>query len=313
MIMAEKGEAIEMVDLRALLNLQGQLFLLALLGVVFRRKLVGAEFQRDLSTVLMDLVLPCNIITSFQTALTGERLSRSLHVLVISLAVQIFAYCLAGLLFRRTEEGRASVMKYVTMCPNAAFLGIPVTEGIWGADGVLLATIFLLPQRVFMWSVGLGFFTSGSGRDVWKKLLTNHCILAMMIGLVLMFTQWTLPVPVQATLSSLSRCTTGLSMFLVGMIISQIHRSDFIDPMILRISALRLAVLPAVILLACRLFRAEATAASVSVLLTAMPAGTTTALIAARYNRAEAFAASVVTVSTLLSLVTIPLWGLLLA
>ncbi|MBR6114440.1 MAG: AEC family transporter [Oscillospiraceae bacterium] len=298
-----------MVDMRALLDLQGQLFLLALLGVLFRRRLTGADFQQDLSTLVMDLILPCNIITSFQTALTGDLVSRSIHVLIVSLAGQTFAFLLATVLYRRAAPDRACVMRFATLCSNAAFLGIPVVEGIWHGEGVLLATIFLLPQRFFMWSVGLGFFTSGSGRGMWKRLLTNHCIIAMMIGLVLMFTQWQLPVPVQATITCLSRCTTGMSMFLVGMIISQIRRSDFLDGAVLWLTVLRLVLMPGVIWLGCRLFRIEATAASVSVLLTAMPAGATTALLAARYGRAEGFAASVVTVSTLLSLLTIPLWG----
>ncbi len=302
-----------MTDLRSVFSMQGQLFLLILLGVLFRRKLSGPEFQRDLSTVLVDLLLPCNIIASFQTAMTGELIARSLHVLLIALAGQLFACFLAVTAFRRADPERRSVMQYSTICSNSGYLGIPVAESLWGAPGVLLTSIYLLPQRIAMWSLGVSFYSPEKGKDMWKKLLTNPCIVAMDIGLVLMVTQWKLPAVLQGTITSLSRCTTGLSMFLVGMIVTQIRWSEFLDRDVLAICALRLVVLPGVMLLLCRLLGVDALAANICVMLTAMPAGAATAVMAARYHRAEAFAADVVTVSTLLSLVTIPLWAILLA
>lgn len=302
-----------MVNIQTLFTLQGQIFLLALLGVIFRRKYVGAEFQKGLSTVLLDLILPCNIITSFQTAITSETLSRSAYVLLISVAAQVLAFVLAAVLFRKTDPEHRCVMKYATCCPNSAFLGIPICEGIWGAEGVLLTTIFLLPQRIAMWTVGISYYTGAMGEKAWKKLLTNHCILAMAFGILLMLTGWQLPAPVQNTITSLSRCTTGVSMFLVGMILAQLRLSDFLDGQILWISAIRLIILPALVFALCRLLSLEKTAVGVAVLLTSMPAGALTALVAARYGKAEGFAGSVVTVSTLLSLVAIPLWGMLLS
>lgn len=302
-----------MVNIQTLLTLQGQIFLLALLGVIFRRKFVGAEFQKGLSTVLLDLILPCNIITSFQTEISSETLARTGYVLAISVSVQVLAFVLAAVLFRKADPERSCVMKYATCCPNSAFLGIPITEGIWGAEGVLLATIFLLPQRIAMWTVGISYYTGSMGEKAWKKLATNHCIIAMAIGVLLMVTGWQLPAPVQNAVNSLSRCTTGVSMFLVGMILAQLRLSDFLDGQILWISVIRMAVLPAIVFLGCRLLGLEKTAVGVSVLLTAMPAGTLTALIASRYNKAVSFAGSVVTVSTLLSLVAIPIWGMILS
>ena len=55
-----------MLDMRSLLEMQGQFFLLVLLGAFFRRKLVTREFQDGLSRVILDLLLPCSILISFQ-------------------------------------------------------------------------------------------------------------------------------------------------------------------------------------------------------------------------------------------------------
>ena len=52
---------------------------------------------------------------------------------------------------------------YGTVCTNAAFLGNAITEGIFGAEGLMLTSIFLIPQRMAMWSVGVSYFMQGAG------------------------------------------------------------------------------------------------------------------------------------------------------
>ena len=302
-----------MLELGALFEMQGQFFLLVLLGVFFRRKVVGAEFQKGFTRVLMDLILPCNILLSFQVELTEELIRRCLGVFGISMGWQILAAVLAAVMFRRSDPGRRSVKQFTLLCSNAGFLGVAVAEGIWSAEGVLLTSVYLIPQRLFMWSLGVSYFTSDKSQPFWKRMLSNTCILAMLIGVVLMALQWRLPPLLMRTVDSLSRCLTGMAMLMVGMMISGVKRKDFLDREVLTISALRLVVLPAVMLALCRLLRLDALAASVSVILAAMPAGTVVAILSARYDKAPRFGADVVTVSTLLSLITIPAWGLLVA
>ena len=301
-----------MVDVRSLAVLQGQILILVLAGILFRRKLVGAEFQRDFSTLMLDLILPCNIISSFQIELTRDVIGKTLHILLISAAAQLLALALGALLFRKADSDRQAAMKLTMICSNASFLGIPVAEGIWGAQGVLLASVFLIPQRVVVWTAGLGWYSRDGGKSLWKRLFTNPCMVAVAIGLVLMFTGRRLPSVLSGATESLGSCTTGLSMFLVGMLVAHVQWREFFDRDVLWLTALRLAIFPAVILLGCRLLHAEPTAAGVAVMLTAMPAGTTVAVLSARYRKGERYAADLVTVSSLTSLVTIPLWGLLL-
>ena len=300
-----------MSDVRALAELQGQVFLLVLAGVFCRRKWFGEAFQRDFSTLLVDLILPCSIISSFQVELTREMAGKTVQIFLISAAGQALAVVLGRILFRKKDPDRQAVMKYTLICSNAAFLGMPFAEGLWGAQGMLLASIFLIPQRIIMWTVGLSWYSRERGKGIWKNLITNPCMAAVMIGLVLMITGWRLPPVLSRAVGSLGSCVTGLAMFMVGMLIAHVHWKEFLDRDVLRLTVLRLAVFPALMLLGCRVFRAEPTAAGVAVILSAMPAGTTVALLAARYRRAEEYAADLFTVSSLVSLFTIPFWGLL--
>ena len=301
-----------MIDMSNLLNLQGELFLLLAMGFIFRRFVVGEEFQNGLTTVILELILPCNIITSFQMEMSAELFRSSIAIFWISLANQVICALLALFLFRKSRPERVPPLQYGLLCSNAGFLGTPVAEGIWGMEGLLLAAIFLIPQRIAMWTVGVSYFDKGKTDKPILRMLKNRCIDAVLIGIVLMVTQVQLPGFLDSAISAFGKCNTGMSMFLIGMIASRIRMKDFLNPEILYYSFIRLAVIPAITLLVCRLAGADPLSTGISVILVTMPAGGTTAVLAERYKTDPEFAVSMVAASTVLSLVAIPLWGMIL-
>jgi len=300
-----------MIDMINLLNLQAQLFLLLMAGFLFQKYILSESFEKGLTDVLIDLILPCNIVASFQMKLDAELLHSSLSVLAAAFVTQLLCIGLGMVLFRRSREDYLPVLKYGTLCSNAGFLGMPVAEGIWGAEGILLASIFLIPQRVFMWSVGVGYFHKEK-QNLFLTVIKNPTIDAVLVGLILMVTQAPLPAFLDNTLHAFSNCNTGMSMFLIGMITSRLKLRDFLDKNILYLSFIRLVFVPLIVLIGCRLFGVEELATGVAVLLTAMPVAGTTAVLASKYGRNAEFAASSVAASTALSLAVIPVWGLIL-
>lgn len=300
-----------MLDVANLLSLQLELFLLLAAGFYFRRRVVEEGFERGLTDVILDLILPCNIVASFQIEMNAALLRSTFSVLAVSMVNQLVCLALGAVIYRRRPREKWPVMKYGSLCSNAGFLGTPVAEGIWGAQGVMLAAVYLIPQRIFMWTAGVGFFHREK-KNVALKLLTNHCILASLAGIVLMATQAALPPFLDKTIRALSQCNTGMSMFLIGMVASRIKLRDFLDRDVLYLSAVRLILIPLLVFASCRLFPVDQLTAGVAVLLAAMPVAGTSAVLAAKYDAAPEFAASAVAVSTALSMIAIPLWGLLL-
>lgn len=298
-----------MVDMHALLALQGQLFLLMALGVFFgRRRILDSGFQKGLTDLVIDLILPCSIITSFEADLTEELLHQSIQVAGASLVIQVGCWLLAHTAFRRCAAERQPALQYAVICSNAGLLGTPVAQGLFGGPGVVLASIYLIPQRMAMWTLGVAFFEKSKGRNVWKRVLTHPCIVAVFLGMILMFTGLRLPGVLDNTVRAVGDCNTGLSMFLVGMLMSGLHWRDFLDPTVLYYSLIRLVIIPLAVFVGCRLAGLDGLPAAVSVVLAAMPAGATTAILAAKYQCDSGFAASCVTVSTVFSLVAIPVW-----
>ncbi len=86
-----------------------------------------------------------------------------------------------------------------------------------------------------------------------------------------------------------------------------------INKVTLKFSVLRLILIPLVVFLACKLCHVPDIVAGVAVLLAGMPAGTTTAILAVKYNRNPEFATKCVVLSTILSMIMIPVWCLIIS
>ena len=201
------------------------------------------------------------------------------------------------------------ILQYGTVCSNAGFLGNPVAEGIYGSLGLLYASIYLIPQRIVMWSAGVSYFTeSPNRREVFKKVLRHPCIIAVEIGIVLMITQLQLPEFLDRSISSLGGCTTAITMMFIGTILADAGFKHMVSRLTVVFAAIRLLFIPLLVMLGCMLFHVEAVAAGLSVVLAAMPAGSTTAILAAKYHGDEAFATQCVVFTTILSMAALPLW-----
>lgn len=297
-----------------LINLQGMLFLLVAAGVVLRKMGILQETSKSVLTdLVISLILPCNIISSFFIEFNMGILKGFGIILVIAVLVQLVSLLFAKFLYNRELPGRKKVLQYGTVCSNAGFMGNPIAEGVYGAEGLMYASVFLIPQRIVMWSAGISYFTESPNRkEVVKKVLTHPCIVAVYIGMILMLFQIPLPDFLEDTIRNVGSCTTTVSMVLIGTILAEVEPGSILDKGIVKYTFIRLIIIPFLIFACCRLLHVAPLLSGVSVLLTGMPAGSTTAILAAKYDGDYIFATKCVVVTTLLSLVTIPLWCLVL-
>lgn len=268
---------------------------------------------KNLNDLVIYVILPCNILHAFMNSPVEGRLLYYLEVLLISVGIQIFCVFYGRLIFRKEPEGKNKCLRYGTICSNAGFLGNPVAEGIYGAEGLVLASIYLIPQRIMMWTSGLAVFSGTTDRKgTVRKVLTHPCIIMSELGILLMFTGWKLPAPVTDAVDYIGNCNTAFSMMAVGMILADINVKDFWDRTVAKFTFHRLVVIPAVVYGVCSFLPLDKNAFGICVLLAAMPAGATTSILAEKYGVDSLFATKMVIFSTLLSLPTICLWSMVL-
>ena len=132
-----------------------------------KRNLLPHDFQKGLADLIIYLILPCNILHSFFTDQGKHILSRGREIWIVALLTQIACYIFARTALSGIPKERRSVMQYGTICSNAGFIGTPIVQGLYGAEGLLLSAVYLIPPRVVF---GIVFFSESEAEEEGKKL-----------------------------------------------------------------------------------------------------------------------------------------------
>ena len=297
-----------------MLVLQITIFGTMIVGLIIRKLgIVGVEARKDLTNLVINIVLPCNIITSFITRLSTDLLRECVTIFLVSVGVQAFSVIYGKVLYRKESPDRSMNLRYGIICSNAGFLGNPIAEGLYGATGLMLASIYLIPQRIMMWSEGIAIYSGISDKkETVKKVISHPCVLACLIGLILLLTQAIIPEVILTPIQTIGRCNTALSMMVIGMILAEINIKEIVDKAVILYSLQRLVIIPLIIYVVLTILPASHLVRGLSVILAAMPAGATTSMLASKYDRDPVFATKLVVFSTLCSIPAIIIWSAVL-
>ena len=297
-----------------LLSLDFSIVAMIAVGFLIRKiRVVGKEAERVVTDLVLSVILPCNIFVSFLGENAGVSGKDFLAVFLISIGVQILAMLYARYAFPKEHPDHRISLGYAMICSNAGFLGNAITEGVFGAAGLQLTSLYLIPQRIMMWTEGLALYSGETDKKATiKKVATHPCVIACILGLLAMMTRITVPGFLAYPIQSIGRCNTPMTMLMIGMILSEIDLNNLVDRSIAIFTVHRLIVMPGVIFLICLLAGVSKIVTGVSVLLAAMPAGATTTMMASKYNRDPQFATKLVIFTTLCSIPAIVIWSMIL-
>lgn len=300
---------------KTMLMLQLTLFILISIGFVIKKLgVVSDSGQKVMSSLIINLILPANIIHAFigDLGVTSELMRSCVFAFLMSVVIQILAIFGSRVLFRRWPKKRQNVLAFGLICSNSSFVGLPVAESLYGPLGVLYTSMFQIPQRFTMWTSGLALFTDVSRKEAFKKLVKHPCILAIVIGFVLMIAPFKLPYLADNTISLISRCTTPMSMLTIGCVLAGADLKTTFSKTVLYHTLWRLILCPLIAYLVLLPFPVDNVLRAVVVVMTAMPVGSTTTILAERYDCDAPFATQITFVSTLFSIITIPVWAMIL-
>ena len=252
------------------------------------------------------------IFESFHMEFSLDTLKQGGLALIIATGMAVVALVLGSVLYLRFPQRERSILQYGTLVSNSGFAGLPVVSGAYGSEGLFLGSLFIIPTRILMWSAGISLFTKADARDAFKKVMLNPAIIAVEIGIVRMVFQIPLPHFVDTAIDNLGACTSPIAMALVGAILADVPVRSVFDPKSFYLVAVRQILLPCLCLAALTVLKVDPLTAGVSVVLTGMPIGSTTAILAQKYGADAQFASKCVFISTLTSLITVPILTLFL-
>ena len=296
-----------------MVDVQTVLFIYMAVGFGCRKAGIFNDVARDkLTDFVVFVTLPCMIFESFNMAFSLESLKQGALALLIAVGMSCVALLLGKVLYNRFPYEEKSILQYGTLVSNSGFAGLPVVSGAYGDEGLFLGSLFIIPTRILMWSAGISLFTRADAKQAVKKVLLNPGIIAVEVGLVRMLFQIPLPHFVDTAVDNLGGCTSPMAMALVGAILVDVPLKTVFDLKSFYLVAVRQFLLPGICLAALRLLHVDPLTIGVSVVITGMPIGSTTAILAQNYVADAKFASKCVFISTLTSLVTVPILTLFL-
>ena len=294
-----------------MVDVQTVLFIYMAVGFGCRKAGIFNDVARDkLTDFVVFVTLPCMIFESFNMAFSLESLKQGALALLIAVGMSCVALLLGKVLYNRFPYEEKSILQYGTLVSNSGFAGLPVVSGAYGDEGLFLGSLFIIPTRILMWSAGISLFTRADAKQAVKKVLLNPGIIAVEVGLVRMLFQIPLPHFVDTAVDNLGGCTSPMAMALVGAILVDVPLKTVFD--LKSFYLVRQFLLPGICLAALRLLHVDPLTIGVSVVITGMPIGSTTAILAQKYVADAKFASKCVFISTLTSLVTVPILTLFL-
>lgn len=283
------------------------LFLLMSVGFLFGRMgLLSGDTLSQVSRILLYVVTPCILITSFEVERTPKSQGQLLASLVAMAGIYVVYMVLSVLLFPREGEAHKGIMRFAAVYGNAGFMGLPLIQSIMGDEAMMVAVVGLAVFNVTSWTQGRVLMGGWSELSL-KKVALNPGILGFVIGAVLFFTGWRFPGPLDSAVGYLGSLNTPLAMVVIGGQMAQANLAQvFSTRKLYLVSAIKLIALPLITALVLLPFHLDATIYIAAVILAGCPSAGATGLFAQGMGKDSTFGAQQVTLSTLLCVITLP-------
>lgn len=273
-----------------------------------RLGILGGETDQKISRLLLCLTLPAMLVGS---VCTGDALPETsvvlgtLGVAVVFYALE-FAFVLAVPPLLGGTPGQRGVWRYTLAFPNVAFIGYPVVTALFGPEALFYAVILVMPFNLMTFTLGPLLLT-GAKRFSLRQML-SPCVLASALALGLALLRLRPPEIVGEALNFVGSITVPLSLLFVGSLLAGIPLGRMLaSPRLWILTAVRLLILPTVLCLLLRWMGTESLILGVAVIQMAMPAAMNGSLLCMEYGGDAECMAQITFVSTLASIVTIPI------
>ena len=290
----------------------GIMFLIIVVGAVcYKTHLVTDAAGSELSNLLLYVVNPAIMLSAFQKPFE-PRLAKGLLVAFGLAAISHAVAIAVSYLAIRKKQPQYKVERYAVIYSNCGFMAIPLINAVLGQDGVFYASAYIVVFNLLTWTQGVFMMTGRRDLKSLATLLTSPTIISIVAGLILFFAGIQLPAILGQPVELIANLNTPLAMIAIGISIAQTDLLKTLrTPRLYLVSALRLLAVPAMMLVVLRLLPADGTIELTNLIATACPVGASCLLFATRFGQDSRYASQVTAVSTLFSLLTIPLIVLL--
>lgn len=286
------------------------MILFILIGMGFaagKTKLINNPVASGITNVVLYFVTPCVIINSFQREYDPAMLTGLLIAVVAAIASHGVSILLAHTLVKSKTDAKQRVLRFAVVFSNCGFMSLPLQQALLGADGVFYGAAYIAIFNILGWSYGVMVMSQGSKLS-FKKMLLNPGTLSVFVGIIIFFTSFQFPNIIGAPISYMAALNTPIPMFLIGYHLSQAKLSKVLtDPGCYWVMALRLVISPLISLGLFYICGLRGTVLVACMIAVCAPVAALATMFADKFGQDTETSVGLVSISTLLSIVTMPI------
>lgn len=301
-----------------------KIFIIMLPGYILKKTgLMTKEHAAGMSSLITNVTFPCLIIVSMQMEFSMEILNNCKNAIIIFACVIGISMILAKLVSMKANlpPVQSGIFTFMLMFGNTGFIGLPVLSGLFGQEAVLYGALCDAVYNIFMFSIGISIIKpadeQGSRTDMIKQTLKaslNPCFFGLVIGLILFIGQITLPEIIAGPMESIGNITSPLAMIVIGSHLADMNFRELLTAKHAYIVCLlKLIITPLIGLVFVKLIIGTGSLlASTIVIESAMPVAMCAVIFSQQYKADVNFAVKGVMLTTVMCIVTIPIFAILL-
>ena len=282
-----------------------------------KRGLWAAELNKYMSVFVLNVTAPLLILSSvmgdgltFEPAEIGQLLLVSvLNYLVLLGAAYFFTFVW------RLDTFRRGLLRFMISFGNVTFIGFPVLLSIFDERAIFYGAVLTIPFNLLIFTVGVEFIAgTGNIKAAFRpRMLLSPCVVAAVLAAVLALFKVETPAEVGEFCHLLGDMTIPCALLIIGSSLSRIPVRDMMgNRFVYTMSAIRLLLLPLLVLGLFRLMGFDPYVTNVAAVLSGMPVAANGIMFCIRYGKDDRLMAQGIFLSTLFSIFSIPLLSLML-
>ncbi len=288
------------------------LFLIMLLGFYGgKRKIITNEINKGLTEMLLQIILPLMILSSFAFTYNDSIKINILKTFYYSIFVYIIIIMVSWILTTpvRRDKGKRTILHFANVFTNTGFIGFPILNVVYGSEAVIYGSIFNVFFVLFLWTYGVILFKGKMEKgQVMSEILINPSVIAVYMGLIMVFFNIRLPEVLLSSAQLVGGMTGAMSMMIVGVLFSNAKiGKKFKDLSIYYGVFIKMVLIPMLVFFLSVLVKDRSMVTNTIIILVAMPTAAMTPIFADNFNVQRDYATLLMVGTTLASLITLPL------
>ncbi len=299
----------------ALSNVTVILFMVAIGAIAGYKKFINDEVNLGINKILMNIGLPFLIFSSFKVEYNTKDIYGEMLLILISFClIKLILIVISHVVFRKEKDKFYSSNWFSSVFSNSSFMGLPIVSALFGEKALIYISIYIIFLNILSGTIGISFFKGKIDRKGLLGYILNPIIIFASLGLILFMLKIKLPFVLTKTMSTVGSITTPLSFLSLGYSLTKFRLIDIFKGKREYIACfIKLIIGPSLVILLLSIFIKQALLLNTLTIIEAMPVPTVGIIYTNIYKTEDTgYLSRVVFLSTILSLITIPIFSMFL-